>query len=158
MSSLEKYKNDFALLLEAGFIAASLADEDAALKLFRASNLLQPNNTMPKVGFGYVHLLKLELKQACDQFNSVLSTEPDNQMARALLGLSMGLNQKEANEGEKHLQEALKKSSDPQVKNMASTAIEFIERFVKKTPTPVQGQAPQTPPKKKGKPKGPDGG
>jgi len=147
MAQLQKYKDDFVLLLESGFIAANQADEDAALKLFRASQLLKPDNMLPKIGFGYVHLLKLELKQACQMFDDVLKKEPNNGMARALLGLSTALTTKEADKGEALLHETLKKTDDPAVKNMASTAIEFIEKFVRKSPTPVQGQSQQ----KKGK-------
>jgi hypothetical protein len=148
MPQMQKYKDDFVLLLESGFIAANQADEDAANKLFRASQLLRPDNMLPKIGMGYVHLLKLELKQACQTFDDVLKKEPSNQMARALLGLSTALTTKEADKGETMLKEALNKTDDPTVKGMASTAIEFVEKFVKKAPTPVQGQPQQ---KKKGK-------
>ncbi len=152
MAQLQKYKNDFVLLLESGFIAASQTDEDAALKLFRAAQILQPENIMPKVGFGYIHLLKLELSQACKKFEEVLKADPHNEMARAMLGLSTSLTVKEADKGEKILKEALKNSNDPSVKNMASTAIDFVEKFVKKQPTPVQGQTQKgKTEKKKGK-------
>ena len=57
---------------------------------------------------------------------------------------------KEADKGEKILQEAMKNSNDPSVKNMASTALDFVEKFVKKQPTLVQGQT-QGKQKKKGK-------
>lgn len=147
MAQLQNYKNDFTLLLETGFIAANQADEDASVKLFRASQLLRPDNMLPKIGLGYVHLLKLELKQACQIFEDVLKKEPDNQMARSLLGLSTALTTKEIDKGEALLHEALKKTDDPTIKSMASTAIEFVEKFVKKSPTPVQGQPQQ---KKKG--------
>jgi len=150
MAQLQKYKSDFVLLLESGFIAASQTDEDAAVKLFRAAQILQPENTLPKVGFGYIHLLKLELNQACKKFEEVLKADPSNEMARAMLGLSTALTVKEADKGEKILEEALKKTKDSSIKNMASTAIEFVEKFVKKQPTPVQGQ-PKTGKKKKGK-------
>ncbi len=150
MAQLQKYKDDFVLLLESGFIAASQTDEDAALKLFRAAQILQPENSLPKVGFGYIHLLKLELNQACKKFEEVLKSDPHNEMARAMLGLSTALTVKEVDKGEKILEEALKKTKDPSIKNMASTAIEFVEKFVKKQPTPVQGQ-PKTQKKKKGK-------
>ena len=152
MAQLQKYKNDFVILLESGFIAASQTDEDAALKLFRAAQILQPENIMPKVGFGYIHLLKLELSQACKKFEEVLKADPHNEMARAMLGLSTSLTVKEADKGEKILKEALKNSNDPSVKNMASTAIDFVEKFVKKQPTPVQGQTQKgKTEKKKGK-------
>jgi len=152
MAQLQKYKDDFVLLLESGFIAASQTDEDAATKLFRAAQILQPENVMPKVGFGYIHLLKLELNQACKKFEEVLKSDPHNEMARAMLGLSTSLTVKEADKGEKILKEALKNTNDPSVKNMASTAIDFVEKFVKKQPTPVQGQTQQgKSQKKKGK-------
>ncbi|MGD0664858.1 MAG: HrpB1 family type III secretion system apparatus protein [Rhabdochlamydiaceae bacterium] len=154
MSKLQTYKDDFVLLLETGFIAAGQTDEDAAKKLFRAAQLLSPHNMLPKVGYGYIHLLKLELKQACKMFEEVLKAEPDNQMAKALLGLSTSLTIKDADKGEKLLEEAMKGSKDPYIKNMAQTGIEFVEKFVKKQPTPVQGQprtekrAPKKGPKK----------
>ncbi len=152
MAQLQKYKNDFVLLLESGFIAASQTDEDAALKLFRAAQILQPENIMPKVGFGYIHLLKLELSQACKKFEEVLKADPHNEMARAMLGLSTSLTVKEADKGEKILKEALKNTNDPSIKNMASTAIDFVEKYVKKQPTPVQGQTQKgKTEKKKGK-------
>jgi tetratricopeptide (TPR) repeat protein len=152
MAQLQKYKDDFVLLLESGFIAASQTDEDAASKLFRAAQILQPENVMPKVGFGYIHLLKLELSQACKKFEEVLKADPHNEMARAMLGLSTSLTVKEADKGEKILKEALKNSNDPSVKNMASTAIDFVEKYVKKQPTPVQGQTQKgKTEKKKGK-------
>ena len=151
MAQLQKYKDDFVLLLESGFIAASQTDEDAATKLFKAAQTLKPENVMPKVGFGYIHLLKLELAQACKRFEEVLKADPHNEMARAMLGLSTALTVKEADKGEKILQEALQNTKDSSVKNMASTAIDFVEKFVKKQPTPVQGQPQTKTQKKKGK-------
>ena len=106
---------------------------------------------LPKIGFGYLHLLKLELKQACQLFEDVIKHEPNNQMARSLLGLSLSLTTKEVDKGEALLEEALKNTDDPTVKNMAATAIEFVEKFVKKAPTPAQPQI-QPQKKKKGKP------
>ena len=116
MAQLQKYKDDFVLLLESGFIAASQTDEDAATKLFRAAQILQPENVMPKVGFGYINLLKLELGQACKKFEEVLKSDPHNEMARAMLGLSTSLTVKDADKGEKILKEAIKNSSDPSIK------------------------------------------
>jgi tetratricopeptide (TPR) repeat protein len=144
MSKLQTYKDDFVLLLETGFIAAGQTDEDAASKLFRAAQLLSPQNMLPKVGFGYIHLLKLELKQACKMFEEVLKSDPDNNMAKALLGLSTSLTIKDAEKGEKLMEDAMKHSKDPSIKTMAATGIEFVEKFVRKQPTPVQGQPKTT--------------
>ena len=58
------------------------------------------------------------------------------------------LNPKEVLKGEKVLEEAAKKTQDPQVKKLAETALEFVERFVKKVPTPTQAQPPSDKKKK----------
>ena len=137
MAQLQKYKDDFVLLLESGFIAASQTDEDAAAKLFRAAQILQPENVMPKVGFGYIHLHKLELKQAVKAFEEILATEPHNDMAKTFLGLCMGLMPNQADKGEKIL-ESTTRSRDPEIKQLSETAIDFIERFIKKTPGPAE--------------------
>lgn len=133
---IKKYKEDFILLSEAGFIAVNQADEDAALKLFRAAELLNPSNVLPKVGFGYLHLHKLELKQAVKAFEEVLEKEPHNEMAKAFLGLSMSMMPTSIDKGEKILEQTLK-SKDPLIKRLAGTAIDFVEKFVKKTPGPA---------------------
>lgn len=148
MPQLDKYKDQYLLLVEAGFIAVNQADEDAAVKLFRASELLNPENTLPKVGLGYMHLCKLELKQACKLFDEVLAKEPQNEMAKAFLGLSLSLSPNEVTKGEKILEEVAQKAKDPGVKTLANTAIDFVERFVKKPSTLME-----QPPVKKEKPK-----
>lgn len=134
--AIQKYKEDFILLSEAGFIAVNQADEDAALKLFRAAELLNPSNVLPKVGFGYLHLHKLELKQSVKAFEEVLEKEPHNEMAKAFLGLSMSMMPTSIDKGEKILEQTLK-SKDPMIKRLAGTAIDFVERFVKKKPGPA---------------------
>ncbi len=139
MGQLQKYKDHFILLAEAGFIAINQADEDAAVKLFKASELLEPNNILPKVGIGYMHLCKLELKQAAKTFEEILAKDPTNEMARTFLGLSLSLNPGECAKGEKVLEESIKMAKDPMVKGLAKSSLDFVEKFVKKTPSPTQG-------------------
>ncbi len=136
MSNWKKYQDDFFILLEAGFIAVNQADEDAALKLFRAAEILKPDNVMPRVGFGYLHLHKLELKQAVKEFEDVLEKEPHNDMAKAFLGLCMSMMPNNVDKGEKILEQTMK-SKDPMIKNLAGTAIDFVEKFIKKNPGPA---------------------
>ena len=136
MPSWKKYKEDFILLLEAGFIAVNQADEDAATKLFKAAALLDPKNPLPKVGVGYLHLHKLELKQAIKAFEEVLDQDPTNDMAKAFLGLSMSLQPSSLEKGEKILEQTLK-SSDPMIKRLSDSSLDFVERFIKKTPGPA---------------------
>jgi hypothetical protein len=138
--TLSHFKEDFYLLLEAGFIAVNSADEDSAVKLFRASELLSPENTLPKIGFGYVHLCKLELKQACAIFRDVISKEPENEMAKTFLGICMSLMPTELTKGEKLLSEAAESSKDQGIKDLANTAINFVDTYVKKAPSPVDPQ------------------
>jgi len=139
---LKNYNDDFFLLLEAGFIAINSADEDSAIKLFKAAEILRPENTFPKVGFGYMHLCKLELKQAIALFQDVLAAEPNNDMAKTFLGLCLSLLPNEFAKGEKTL-ESMARSDDSGIKKLANTALEFVEKFVKKTPGPAQPQQPK---------------
>ncbi len=137
----QKYKHHFITMIEAGFVAVNQADEDSAIKLFKAAGLLNPEHALSKVGFGYLHLCKLELKQAVKYFNEVLEQDPENEMCKAFLGLSLSLNPSEVSEGEKILEETQKVAKDPMIKNLASSALGFVSKFVKKTPTPTQGAA-----------------
>jgi tetratricopeptide (TPR) repeat protein len=132
----KKFKDDFILLAEAGFIAVNQADEDAAMKLFKAAELLDPQNILPALGFGYLHLHKLELKDAIKRFEQVLDKEPNNEMAKAFIGLCYSLSPDQVNKGEKIL-EVSAKSKDPMLKKMATSAIEFVEKFVKPSPGPA---------------------
>ena len=143
MAHVDKYKDDFILLCEAGFIAVNQMDDDAAKKLFAASLLLDPKNTLPKTGMGYLHLCKLELKEAAQAFEEVLKVEPDNEMTQAFLGVAMSLSPQEGAKGEKLLEESTKTAKDPSVKTLASSALEFVDKFIKKTPSPVEIQKPK---------------
>jgi hypothetical protein len=140
MSTMEKYKNDYIVFAEAGFIAINQADEDAALKLFKAAEMLEPSNHLPRIGMGYLHLCKLELKQAVKIFEAILQDEPHNEMAKAFLGISLSLNPKEVDHGEKVLTQTAKEAHDPMVKDLAKNALDFVEKFVKKAAPPMQSQ------------------
>ncbi|MBS0620222.1 MAG: SctF chaperone SctG [Verrucomicrobia bacterium] len=139
MGHLQNFKDDFILMAEAGFIAINQMDEDAALKLFKASETLEPKNSLWKTGVGYMHLCKLELKQAVKVFEDLISQEPDNEMAKTFLGLSLSLNPTELAKGEKVLTEACG-AKDPMVKSLAENALDFVNKFVKKAPSPMEKQ------------------
>ncbi|HAB99340.1 MAG TPA: SctF chaperone SctG [Parachlamydiales bacterium] len=139
MTKWKKFEEDFYVLVEAGYIAVNQGDEDSSLKLFRAAELLNPENSLSKVGFGYVHLHKLELKQACECFQQVLDKEPHNEMATAFLGLCMALSPNLTAKGETLLEKAAH-SNDPLIKNLGSSALHFVEEYVKKAPTPMAAQ------------------
>jgi hypothetical protein len=141
VSFLENHPSYFILLVEAGFIAVNQADEDAARKLFAAAQLIEPENTLPNIGFGYLHLHKLELTQACKVFQQVLDKEPHNDMCKTFLGICTAMQPNLAAKGEEILDATLK-AKDPLIKQLSSTAIDFVERFIKKAPGPaaVQGK------------------
>ncbi len=143
MAHLDKFKNDFILLCEAGFIAVNQMDDDAARKLFAASELLEPKNTLHKIGMGYLHLCKLELKDAAKYFQEALEIEPDNEMAKAFLGVANSLSPEDGAKGEKILEEAATKAKDPSIKILASSALEFVDKFIKKAPSQAQLQKPK---------------
>ncbi|MBP9842138.1 MAG: hypothetical protein KBC64_06930 [Simkaniaceae bacterium] len=133
MAGLDEFKDHFVLLCEAGFIAINQADEDAAIKLFKAAEILNPNSQLPRIGMGYLHFHKLELKRAAVIFGSVLEADPTNDMARTFLGMVLSLSPDMINEGEKILKEVAEKSQDGQVQNVASTTMDFVNHFVKKS-------------------------
>ena len=134
---LKKYNKDFVVFLEAGFIAVNQMDEANATKLFDAAELLKPaNNVLPEVGKGYLQLHLLNLKEAAKCFEKVLKKEPDNEMAKTFLGISLSWMPKEVIKGEKILAET-KKSSDKTVKKLSNTAITFVDKFIKKEDSPL---------------------
>ncbi len=133
-----KYKPHFALMIEAGFIAVNQADEDSAVKLFKTAAMMDPEELLPKVGFGYLHLCKLELKRAAEIFSEILEKDPSNEMAKTFLGLCLSLNPSEVSKGEQLLTEASMTVKDPLIKNLAIDSLKFVEKFVKKAPSPVE--------------------
>lgn len=137
MEDLKQFEEDFFLFLEAGFIAINQADEDSAVKLFKTCELLQPETPLVKIGFGYLHLHKLELKQACEYFEEVLSKDPGNEMANTFLGVALSLTPDKVSKGEQILEKTVKESSDSQIKKVANTTLDFVEQFVKSTPGPA---------------------
>lgn len=137
MTRTNQYKKDFVLLLELGFIATNLADENSAIKLFDAAQVLDPQSTLPKVGKGYIHLHKLELSKAIAVFEKVIKEEPENDMAKTFLGLCFSMAPDREKEGEKILKKTMH-SEDPLIKKLSHSSLDFVEKFVKKEPTPAE--------------------
>lgn len=136
--NMQKYQAHYITMTEAGFIAVNQSDEDSAVKLFKAASQLAPDQLLPKIGFGYIHLCKLELKQAAKIFSEVLEQDPSNEMAKTFLGISLSLNPTELPKGEEILMETDKTAKDPMIKDLANNALKFVSRFVKKSPSPVE--------------------
>ena len=136
--TIVKHKEDFVLILEAGFVAIMHQDEDSAIKLFKAAQLLDPENVMPQIGIAYMQLLKLELKAAVSCLKAVMHKEPHNEFAKALYGVCLTFSPDMSAEGAKVLHETEKHSHDPAIQKLTKDATQFYEKFIKAPPSPEQ--------------------
>jgi hypothetical protein len=126
------FREDFALLIEAGFVAVKQLDEVAATRLFRAAQTILPEATAPQVGLGYIALNKLEIKEASRLFEGVLQKEPGNDLAKAFLGICLLLNKERREEGEVLVRGIAETTEDPTVKNLCTISLEWAEKDLKK--------------------------
>jgi hypothetical protein len=138
---LHKHNEDFVLMLEAGFVAIMHQDEDSAQKLFKAAQILDAENIMPKIGMAYMHFLKLEIKQAIIHLKQALAQEPENEFAKALYGVCLTFSPDLSAEGAKMLHESAKSSHDPEIKKLSKNATEFYDHYIKAPTSPEQLQS-----------------
>lgn len=142
-TKLLEFKDDFALFIEAGFIAVKQLDETSALRIFDAAAALNPDHSAPKIGIGYVHLNKLEVKQATAIFTEVTEKEPTNWLAQTFLGICFLLTKPKRKKGETLIQEAIKNSEDPTIKKLGAIALEWAEKDLYKKGAPFFGNKEQ---------------
>jgi lipopolysaccharide biosynthesis regulator YciM len=139
------FKEDFALLIEAGFIAVKQLDEISATRIFNAAQVLSPSSTAPQIGIGYIALNKLEVKEAVRIFTAVTQIEPENDLAKTFLGICYLLTKGKQKKGEKMIQEAMQQTTDATIKNLGSIALEWAEKDLlqkSKAPFFVQKSSP----------------
>lgn len=129
---VELFKEDFSLLIEAGFIAIKQLDELSATRLFQAAQELSPHSTAPLIGIGYIALNKLEIKKAIEYFEKVVAIEPENTLAQTFLGMSFLLSKNKQKKGEALIQQAMEKATDPTVKNLGVIALEWSKKDLSK--------------------------
>lgn len=129
---IQDLRQDFGLLIEAGFVAVKQLDEKSARSLFQAAQHLKPDSVAPQIGLGYIALNKLDLKEASAIFEVVVAKEPENYLAQTFLGITYLLNKPKRKLGEKMIQEAIKKSGDPTVKNLGQVSLLWLEKDLKK--------------------------
>jgi Flp pilus assembly protein TadD len=138
---IQDFKEDFALLIEAGFVAVKQLDETSATRIFHAAQALSPNNVAPQIGLGYIALNKLEVKEATRIFEAIVQAEPENHLAQTFLGMCFLLNKSKRKKGEKLIQESMEKTSDPTVKNLGAISLEWAEKdLTKKVKAPFFAQ------------------
>lgn len=129
---IQEYKADFALLIEAGFIAVKQLDEISANRIFYAAQALNPKSSAPQIGLGYIALNKLEIKEATRIFDLITQSEPENYLARTFLGMCFLLTKGKRKKGESLIQEAIAKSNDPTIKSLGTLSLEWAEKDLSK--------------------------
>lgn len=134
--TIQEFKEDFSLLIEAGFVAVKQLDEVSATRIFQAAQVLSPTSTAPQVGLGYIALNKLEVKEATKIFEEINKKEPENYLAQTFLGMCFLLSKSKQKKGEKLIQNAMEKATDPVIKNLGALALEWGERDLKKKDLP----------------------
>ncbi|MBA3816166.1 MAG: SctF chaperone SctG [Parachlamydiaceae bacterium] len=139
---LQEFKEDFSLLIEAGFVAVKQLDETSAIRIFNAAQAISPNSTAPQIGMGYIALNKLDVKEAAKIFEGVVKKEPENCLAQTFLGICCLLNKPKRKRGEKLIREAMEKTSDPTVRNLGEVSLEWAEKDLKKEVAPFFANKP----------------
>ena len=135
-SVLDFFSEDYALFIEAGFIAVKQADEIAARRLFKAAEMINPENPASLLGLGYIALNKLQLTEAATMFEAVLKKDPQHYLALALLGISYVLTKDKRKKGEELIQEAEEKRDDPTIKHLSKVCKEWISHDLSKSNLP----------------------
>lgn len=146
---LAEFKEDFALLIEAGFVAVKQTDEMSASRIFQAAQALNPTSVAPQIGMGYIAINKMEIKEATRIFESITQQEPENDLAQTFLGICYLLTKGKQKKGEKTVKDVLEKTTDVTIKNLATLSLEWAEKdLLKKSKAPFFAQQPDTSPEK----------
>lgn len=141
---IQEFKEDYALLIEAGFVAVKQLDEIAARRLFKAAELLNPDNPASQLGLGYIALNKLQVSEATKIFEIILKKDPEHYLAKALLGICFLLTKDKLKEGEQMILDAKSKTADPTIKNLADVCINWAEKDLKaKTKSLLMPEKPE---------------
>lgn len=129
---MDEFREDFSLLIEAGFVAVKQLDETSSTRIFHAAQAMSPKNTAPSIGLGYIALNKLEIKKAVQLFQQVLDVEPENHLAQTFLGICYLLVKSKRKKGEEMIRETMQKTDDPTIRNLGEISLEWAEKDLKK--------------------------
>ena len=139
---LKEFKDDYAMFIEAGFVAIKQLDEIGARRLFKAAELLNPDNPASQLGIGYIALNKLQIAEATKIFEGILKKDPEHHLALALLGICCLLTKGRRKKGEKLIADAKAKSDDPTIKNLADVCMVWADKDLKdKMSSPLAHEA-----------------
>ena len=131
-SLLDYFREDFALFIEAGFVAVKQLDEIAARRLFKSAELLHPDNPASQLGLGYIALHKLQVNEAAKIFEGILQKDKEHYLAQALLGICYMMTKNKMKQGEKLIMDAKAKSDNQTIKNLADVCMEWANNDLKK--------------------------
>lgn len=140
-ATLEEFRNDFSLLIEAGFVAVKQLDAISSSRIFIAAQMISPGHTAPQIGLGYIALNQLNVKEATHIFESVVTKEPENYLAQTFLGMCYLLSKPKRKKGEKLINEAMEKTDDPTIKSLGKISLEWAERDLTKAKAPFFEQS-----------------
>jgi lipopolysaccharide biosynthesis regulator YciM len=139
---LREFYGDFAFLVESGFIAVKQLDETSATRIFHAAQLISPKSTAPRIGLGWIALNKLEVKEATAIFEKVVEQEPENYLAQVFLGMCLLLTKPKRKKGEEIIRNAMKKTTDPSIKNLGEISLEWADKDLTKKEAPFSFAKP----------------
>lgn len=137
---IEELKEDFSLLIEAGFVAVKQLDAISSSRIFVAAQMISPGHTAPQIGLGYIALNQLNVKEATHIFEQVTEKEPENYLAQTFLGMCYLLSKPKRKKGEKLIKEAMEKTDDPTVKSLGEVSLVWAEKDLKKAKAPFFDQ------------------
>jgi len=141
--AIDDFAEDFALFIEAGFVAVKQLDEGSALRLFRAAALLNPNSPAPEVGLGYIALNKMEIAKAIAIYEAILKKEPEHYLAQTFLGICYVFKKATRKKGEELIRQAMAKSEDPTIRNLGEVSLKWIESDLKSAKAPFFAASPK---------------
>lgn len=133
---IEELKEDFSLLIEAGFVAVKQLDAISSSRIFVAGQMISPGHTAPQIGLGYIALNQLNMKEATHIFEDLNEKEPDNLLAQTFLGICYLLSKPKRKKGEKIIRESIAKTDDPTIKNLGEISLEWAEKDLNKAKAP----------------------
>lgn len=133
---IEEFKQDFSLLIEAGFVAVKQLDAMSSSRIFVAAQMISPNHTAPQIGLGYIALNQLNVKEATHIFEEITKKEPENWLAQTFLGISYLLSKPKRKKGEKLIKEAIEKTDDPTIKSLGEVSLEWADKDLTKAKSP----------------------
>lgn len=86
--TIQDFKKDLGLLVEAGLLAIKQGDEDSAKKIFDACDILDDDGIQKAFGYGLIAMHKMEIPKAIEWFQSLLEKDPNNWRAKSFLGFA----------------------------------------------------------------------